>query len=605
MSSSCIVLVIIIFASNDVLSQIINGSNIQCTSERGCDSYDIICDPGSDCFIHCGALTGQTPNNQCHSAKVHCPNGYNCKIYCNGNSACHSIIVHGSSATSLTINSTNLGGDQLRTANITCPINGECTIDCDNGNNQCREATIYAELSTSLNVTCLNTNVNIGNDICTDLTVNCPNIPISGSCIIKGRYLPNGQTSDNLKIYALYGYTSVDITGGYNIQNSYIYCGNNYESSCLILANSASPTCMGTDICDSPIVNTNTTSIPSLSPSSNPSMTPSSDPSSNPSTAPTIDPTQAEEEYKYNYTVIINDTDTSRFDDISTVITLILTNYNVDLEKQEIDKKENSIIVSLSVSSDVEIDGTQIITDGLITEYGDIQVIVTDDNVPRTTIEDINGVNITKDDTALIIVFLIIGILFIVCVVLLIHIYRRQKKIQSMNGIKETQMATSISVNGEGNENDGAVGSNRNLNRVVSLSQSTSPITKMDTPDTIDMDTNVDLPPDNDNEDGDENDIKDGDYPQETGDIDDMYDEPQKEDMITPQYQTPDAKNNVIYTGRTLTDCNQNGGNLLDSNTLKGDVGHIENSHEENEDDLYKPGSATVSTVGVLHDQDV
>ena len=420
----------------------IYASNIFCIENNQCLNKIIQCNFETDCFIKCG---NPSISNGCYGAIINCPINHKCIIKCEGNQGCMNTVINANNSNLLNITTTsnqNSGESQLNSAIINCPINNICSINCDYGNYQCQDVKINAELSKSLIVSC-KSSYNIENNICTRMTIKCPKTQIPASCSIIGRFTINPY-SNNIKIYSLYGFTSVQWIGNWNIDgnpSSYMYCDYFYTKSCIIY--NSNGVCNGD--CNNPIIqNITTTTTTSLSPH-------------------TIYPSQHDNNYTTtndytttnNYTVIIKESDKYYYyhnilTNLTSIILLILSDYQVDIIGTPIIFK-NLFTITLIVSSNTKINGTKIIKQGL-KENGITNVIVIENNyyyylTTTTTTEKRQD---DKDIIIIIIVLIICILLFILFCSIFILLFLN--KFIKSNQEKEN---TTTDIQGEKNEGDG------------------------------------------------------------------------------------------------------------------------------------------------------
>ena len=138
-----------------------------------CENKTVICGEG-DCRIYCG-------NQGCVNSEIHCPDRYECIIYCRGYRACYQALINGGNASSLSvITEDNNGNRQIEGATIYCGT-ASCNVTCSKEFQVCYQATIYAQHTNSLSVECA---TDLNQQICNEIAIYCPH---SGSCDIIGQ----------------------------------------------------------------------------------------------------------------------------------------------------------------------------------------------------------------------------------------------------------------------------------------------------------------------------------------------------------------------------------------------------------------------------------
>eukprot|EP01083_Nonionella_stella_P104691 300434_1 len=147
----------------------------------------------------------------CAAATVHCLDNEPCLVQCTGASDCVDTTIH-------------------------CPINSTCTIECHTAAQDfgCKVASINATQSSSL----LLDNKNVKNGF-ESSPIYCP---LFGTCSMIG----SGKDAyKNVQIYASFGFVfntaSITCTGNCKT-GAIMYCGNEYNSSCLFAENGISCT---------------------------------------------------------------------------------------------------------------------------------------------------------------------------------------------------------------------------------------------------------------------------------------------------------------------------------------------------------------------------
>jgi hypothetical protein len=123
------------------------------------------------CIIACNGT------NQCASAMINCPAGFQCEVQCGGSGSCTG-------------------------ATVICPdryaCNVLCTGGCTNANIQCGTGT--CGLQCGMGGVCTGTHVSCGGNTCSascNGTTNFPTVACGGSCACTTCQLPNGQTCAN------------------------------------------------------------------------------------------------------------------------------------------------------------------------------------------------------------------------------------------------------------------------------------------------------------------------------------------------------------------------------------------------------------------------
>eukprot|EP01084_Bolivina_argentea_P125686 222652_1 len=554
--------IIILILATSLNQLLINGqidiqsSSLICSSNGQCANYNVTCNPGQDCVIQCGSSNSY--NDQCNGAIINCPNYYNCNVHCgDGHQACYGLTINGNKANSLNVTTTITGNRQLHSSTINCPTDttSSCDIYCNNMDNQCEGITINAEQSNTLKLTCMNTNVNGKNDICTNGIVRCPiNNLNDGSCTIQGIFKTT-QYTKNMQIYSKYGFSTVEILGPFTNIGT-MHCNNGYTQSCTISNNN----CVGYPTCDNLIIAK--TDNPSKSPTQNPIST--SSPTTNP-IQQTFYSTEQIFVYSENFTVIINDSDINRFINISQTIIAIINPDKINLITTEIGS--GTIKIFLSVETDTFIDGT-IIVNGLRAIYGndiDVDVIL---QWEGRVIEDIETTYIYEEkrennpngvNTGITVTVSIISVLFVICIVLIVYVYF--KGIRSGLKNKEINNPETLRVASLSMQQIISVKETQKSNEII-ISESPetgSVIHEFDTKGNVyeDMYNKPQLSVDtlgNDN-----------------GEDDDMYNDVKIGSQICLTPQTPEEP--VL--------------NVMDDNTLKG-------NDDDDDDDIYEPAAELV-----------
>ena len=258
----------------------------RCIGVNSCQESILICEPGRECQLECN-----TGANTCGGLTLNATYAGFTTVYVSGSST-------------LTNN-----------ANILCPVDQECKIECKNGgtNGMCNGLTIYARDSKLLRFTAEVT-------CCDQITIYCPDTGLQNngdkSCLISA--MDNNQWN-GIDIYANEGWNDVDLICTKNNDNTgcinsptqpRLHCG---IDSCIINDTANGCATNGPTVCnnyistDNPsniptLISTNPTPIPTISrtdvPSQSPNMNPTNTPSQNPintnhpTTLPSISPTR-------------------------------------------------------------------------------------------------------------------------------------------------------------------------------------------------------------------------------------------------------------------------------------------------------------------------
>lgn len=264
---------------NRIRSKIGGAADFYCNEWRECKNDELQCNNGEECNIYCGYTEA------CMNAQIHCANGQDCIIHFDGHMAGYNLTVFANSASKLSVYTSNTQTEQLAYAQINCPIDGECDIQCNANHFVCNNLNIDAEKSTSLDFECISTY-----DTCISMTLTCPD---DGPCNIDG-YPTKESYSISIDMYSQNGFDDLSITDSFESLGT-MHCGVGFPSSCqLSRDNSQCATSASDKYCDT-MPSKEPTSVPTTHPTSDPSsaptVIPSSTPSSNPSTTPTINPT--------------------------------------------------------------------------------------------------------------------------------------------------------------------------------------------------------------------------------------------------------------------------------------------------------------------------
>ena len=127
--------------------------------------------------------------------------------------------------------------------NITCPINGNCNISCYESS-ACQDAHIDARYATSVSLICGSSSPNT----CSNLAIYLPpNMNGNKKAFIQT------NSAQSLQFYAQYGWNDIDIkyNGTYIQHEGIMHCESDYSSSCAFKSD-AWACANDTDICNNP-----------------------------------------------------------------------------------------------------------------------------------------------------------------------------------------------------------------------------------------------------------------------------------------------------------------------------------------------------------------
>eukprot|EP01083_Nonionella_stella_P048230 129090_1 len=199
-------------------AQTMNGSSFSCTGYQEC--LDIQCNDDQDCFVACAG------SDACNTANISAPSNANLFVECSYSYSCYEATIFGPSVGNLTVDCTTEYSYSCKNLEIHGPTNGDATVVCvgtypGSRTRICQSAHIYCPIYGDCNVQC------DGHE------ENCRSFKLDAQSMING----------TLSLHSVSGFG----------EWSYVWCPGN-DTECIISCESSGPDggCQSTTIYTKP-----------------------------------------------------------------------------------------------------------------------------------------------------------------------------------------------------------------------------------------------------------------------------------------------------------------------------------------------------------------